>query len=113
MSLPFSPEDARWMRRALHLAARGYTTPNPMVGCIIVRDGTKLSEGFHRAAGAPHAEAEALSRAKTSVAGATVYVTLEPCAHFGKTPPCTRALIDSGIKRVVAAAQDPDNRVSG
>ena len=106
-------DDARWMRRALRLAERGFATPNPLVGCVIVRDGRLVGEGYHVAAGRPHAEAEALAAAGADARGATAYVTLEPCAHFGRTPPCSQALIRAGVARVVAAVQDPDPRVSG
>lgn len=101
------------MRRALALARRGFTTPNPMVGCVLVRDGQIVGEGFHRLAGEPHAEANALRMAGEAARGATAYVTLEPCSHFGRTPPCSRALIDAGVARVVAAVKDSDSRVSG
>jgi len=103
------------MRRALTLARRGWgrTSPNPMVGCVIVRRGVTVGEGWHRAAGLPHAEVEALSAAGARARGATVYVTLEPCAHHGRTPPCTAALIAAGVKRVVAAVGDPNPEVSG
>jgi diaminohydroxyphosphoribosylaminopyrimidine deaminase/5-amino-6-(5-phosphoribosylamino)uracil reductase len=104
-----------WMRRALELAAlgRGTTSPNPMVGAVLVRDGEVVGEGFHRAPGQPHAEALALERAAGRAAGATCYVTLEPCAHHGRTPPCAAALIAAGVTRVVAAIEDPDPNVRG
>src|SRR5690606_10988967 len=109
--------DRMWMRRALELAAggRGYVAPNPMVGCMIVRDGAIVGEGFHGRFGGPHAEVEALrSLADPALArGATAYVTLEPCCHIGKTPPCSDALITAGVARVVVALQDPFPRVSG
>jgi len=101
------------MRRALELARRAtFTSPNPKVGCVLVRDGYTLGEGHHAGAGSPHAEMVALSSA-SETRGATVYVTLEPCTHHGRTPPCTPALIDAGIARVVAATRDPDARVGG
>ncbi len=110
----------RWMRVALGLAARGIgaTGTNPSVGCVIVRDDVVLGRGFTGADGRPHAERQALADAvaragKTAVAGATAYVTLEPCAHTGKTPPCADALVSHGIARVVAPFADPDTRVSG
>lgn len=111
----FSVEDRHWMGKALVLAERGkYTThPNPRVGCIIVRDGRKVGEGAHLVAGGPHAEIIALREAGEYAQGATAYVTLEPCAHTGRTPPCTQALIASGVMRVVAAMRDPFGKVDG
>ncbi len=106
-------EDRRWMRRALRLAARGFTPPNPMVGCVLVKDGVVVGEGFHPAAGQPHAEVFALRDAGPAARGATAYVTLEPCCHWGRTPPCTLALIEAGVARVVAATQDANPRVGG
>lgn len=107
--------DAAWMAQALRLARRGlYTTdPNPRVGCVIVRDRRIVGEGFHARVGEPHAEVAALGMAGEAAAGATVYVTLEPCCHHGRTPPCTDALIDAGVARVVYALRDPNPRVSG
>lgn len=109
------PHDPEWMRRALALAPRGWgrTAPNPMVGCVIVRDGELVGEGWHTEHGRPHAEVEALARAGERARGATAYVTLEPCSHFGKTPPCTQALRDAGIVRVVFAAADPNPKAAG
>jgi diaminohydroxyphosphoribosylaminopyrimidine deaminase/5-amino-6-(5-phosphoribosylamino)uracil reductase len=109
----FSKDDVRWMKFALRLAERGYTPPNPRVGCVIVKDGALVGEGFHPYAGAPHAEVFALQAAGERARGATAYVTLEPCAHHGRTPPCVLALIDSGVSRVVAAVQDPNPKVAG
>jgi len=109
----FSAEDVRWMKRAMRLAERGYTPPNPRVGCVIVNDGVLVGEGFHPYAGASHAEVFALRAAGERSRGATAYVTLEPCAHHGRTPPCALALISSGVKRVVAAVQDPNPKVAG
>jgi len=107
--------DTRFMRRALELAARGlYTTdPNPRVGCVLVRDGRVLGEGWHQRAGEAHAEVHALAAAGESARGATAYVTLEPCAHTGRTPPCVQALIGAGIGRVVYAIGDPNPLVNG
>ena len=107
--------DAWHMARALELAARGEGSvePNPMVGCVIVRDGETVAEGYHRQFGGPHAEVEALRSAGARARGATAYVTLEPCCHHGKTPPCTQALIQAGIARVVVAQRDPFAKVAG
>ena len=108
-------DDARWMARALDLAARGcgLTSPNPMVGAVIVADGQVVGEGFHAGAGGPHAEIVALGAAGARARGATLYVTLEPCNHQGRTPPCVPGVIAAGIARVVAAARDPNPRVQG
>jgi diaminohydroxyphosphoribosylaminopyrimidine deaminase/5-amino-6-(5-phosphoribosylamino)uracil reductase len=107
--------DEAWMARAVALAegGRGRTSPNPMVGAVLVRDGRVVGEGFHQAAGRAHAEAAALAAAGADAAGATCYVTLEPCAHHGRTPPCADALVTAGVARVVAAMPDPDPRVDG
>lgn len=111
----FTPDDHRHMARALELAALGLctTTPNPRVGCVIVRDGAVVGEGWHEKAGGPHAETGALQAAGTKAAGATVYVTLEPCAHHGRTPPCVEALLAAKPARLVAAMQDPNPQTSG
>jgi diaminohydroxyphosphoribosylaminopyrimidine deaminase/5-amino-6-(5-phosphoribosylamino)uracil reductase len=103
------------MAEALALAMHGLGTvePNPMVGCVIVRGGDIVGQGFHERFGGPHAEVNALADAGNRAAGATAYVTLEPCCHHGKTPPCTRALVQAGVKRVVIAAQDPFAEVAG
>ena len=111
--------DAGWMQGALALARRGLgrVAPNPAVGCILVRDGRVLGRGWTQPGGRPHAETEAIRRARAAdpdgARGATCYVTLEPCAHHGKTPPCVDALIEAGVARVVAALEDPDPRVAG
>ena len=103
------------MKRALALARKGLgrTSPNPVVGCVIVKDGTVVGEGWHRKAGTPHAEIHALNMAGDAAQGADVYVTLEPCCHSGKTPPCSDALIRAGVRRVVAGMRDPNPQVSG
>ena len=108
-------DDQRYMQRALDLAARarGLTSPNPMVGALVVRDGAIIGEGFHRAAGEPHAESEALAAAGTRARGSVLYVTLEPCAHQGRTPPCAPAVIAAGVRRVVVATEDPNPLVGG
>ncbi len=115
MSDGFSEADHRYMARALRLAERGrYTTdPNPRVGCVLVNDDVIVGEGWHRRAGEPHAERIALGAAGDRAAGATAYVTLEPCAHHGRTPPCADALIAAGVARVVAAIDDPNPLVAG
>jgi len=110
-----SDEDLRHLRRALALAqrGRGTTHPNPLVGCVIARGGDVIAEGWHERAGGPHAEAVALAGAGERAHGATAYVTLEPCAHHGRTPPCADALVAAGVARVVFASPDPDPRVAG
>jgi len=107
--------DERWMRRALALAENGRysTSPNPMVGAVLVRGGRRIAEGWHRRAGGRHAEIEALARAGTRARGATLYVTLEPCSHRGRTGPCADAIAAAGVARVVAARRDPNPRVAG
>jgi diaminohydroxyphosphoribosylaminopyrimidine deaminase/5-amino-6-(5-phosphoribosylamino)uracil reductase len=111
----FSPADQQHMAEALRLAEKGlYTaTPNPRVGCVIVRDGQAVGAGWHEKTGAPHAEVLALRAAGARARGATAYVSLEPCSHYGRTPPCVDALIEAGIARVVAAMQDPNSKVAG
>ncbi len=108
-------QDSHWMACALRLAERGLysTSPNPRVGCVLVRDGKVVGEGWHQRAGEAHAEIHALSAAGEMARGATAYITLEPCSHHGRTPPCTDALHTAGVKRVVAAVQDPNPQVAG
>jgi diaminohydroxyphosphoribosylaminopyrimidine deaminase / 5-amino-6-(5-phosphoribosylamino)uracil reductase len=107
--------DSKFMKEAIRMAEKGLgrTTPNPAVGAVIVRDGKVVSRGYHRKAGAPHAEVEALDRIGGSAEGATLYVTLEPCNHTGRTPPCTKAILDGGIHRVVVGMEDPNPEVKG
>src|SRR6266850_913370 len=109
------PEDLQYMRRALRLAARatGRTSPNPLVGAVVVKGDQIVGEGFHKAAGEPHAEVVALRAARDRARGATLYTTLEPCAHTGRTPPCVDAIREAGITRVVSAMRDPDPRTDG
>ncbi|MGI5871434.1 MAG: bifunctional diaminohydroxyphosphoribosylaminopyrimidine deaminase/5-amino-6-(5-phosphoribosylamino)uracil reductase RibD [Bacillota bacterium] len=113
--LRFSKEDQTFMQRALALAAkaRGWTAPNPMVGAVVVKNGRIIGEGYHHRAGEPHAEIHALNQAGENARGATLYVTLEPCCHQGKTPPCTRRIIQEGLARVVVAMEDPNPLVAG
>lgn len=110
-----NPADQRWMRLALSLGRRGMgqTWPNPAVGCVIIKDGRVVGRGWTKPGGRPHAETEALLQAGADANGATAYVTLEPCAHVGKSQPCVDALIKSGVARVVSALEDPDPRVAG
>ena len=110
-----SPDDLFWMRRAIELARLGQysTKPNPNVGCVIVKDAQLLGEGYHPRAGQPHAEVFALRQAGEQARGATAYVTLEPCAHYGRTPPCAKALVDAGVAKVVVACPDPNPLVAG
>ena len=114
----FAAADRGFMARALELAHQGLytTTPNPRVGCVLVKDGRTVGEGYTQPAGMNHAEVQALAAARASgndVRGATAYVSLEPCSHHGRTPPCVAALIDAGVARVVAAMQDPNPQVAG
>ncbi len=108
-------KDIQYMQRAIEMAsrARGRTSPNPMVGAVIVKDGQIIGEGYHQKAGTPHAEIHALQSAGPEASGATLYVSLEPCCHHGRTPPCTEAVIKAGIKRVVIAVLDPNPKVAG
>ncbi len=112
---PFTPGDAAFMRLALTLAerGRGRVSPNPLVGCVVVKDGEVIGEGWHASAGGPHAEVAALAAAGEGARGASVYVTLEPCDHHGRTPPCTEALLAAGVDRVVIATLDPNPLVDG
>jgi diaminohydroxyphosphoribosylaminopyrimidine deaminase / 5-amino-6-(5-phosphoribosylamino)uracil reductase len=107
--------DREWLERALELAerGRGTTAPNPVVGAVLVRDGEIVGEGWHERAGGPHAEIVALEAAGEKARGATLYVTLEPCAHHGRTPPCADALVTAGVARVVAAVGDPNPETDG
>ena len=113
--MPFGAEDFEFMARALRLAERGLytTTPNPRVGCVLVKDGRVVAEGWHERAGEAHAEVVALEAAAASAEGSTAYVSLEPCSHHGRTPPCSDALIAAKVARVVAAMQDPNPQVAG
>lgn len=110
-----SPSNEKYMKRALSLARKGIgkTSPNPAVGCVIVKNGTIVGEGWHQKAGGPHAEIHALRMAGDAARGADVYVTLEPCCHSGKTPPCSDALITAGVAKVYAAMADPNPKVNG
>lgn len=111
----FTPDDSRFMAMALRLAEKGlYTTqPNPRVGCVLVKDGEIVGSGWHKKAGTGHAEVNALADAGDKALGSVAYVTLEPCSHYGRTPPCSQALINAGVTEVVAAMQDPNPEVSG
>lgn len=108
-------DELEYMRLAIELARKGcgWVNPNPMVGAVIVKDGRIIGQGYHRKCGELHAERNALADCRTSAAGATLYVTLEPCCHYGRTPPCTEAIIESGINRVVIGSSDPNPLVSG
>ncbi len=110
-----SHDDYRYMARALTLARRGlyHTDPNPRVGCVLAKDGIVVGEGWHQRAGEAHAEVIALNAAGEQARGATAYVTLEPCCHYGRTPPCTAALLEAGIVRLIAAMSDPNPQVAG
>jgi diaminohydroxyphosphoribosylaminopyrimidine deaminase / 5-amino-6-(5-phosphoribosylamino)uracil reductase len=106
-------DDARWMQRALELGRLGDPSPNPHVGAVLVKDGTMVAEGFHAEAGAHHAEAAALNEAGEAAKGATLYVSLEPCNHHGRTPPCVDAILSAGVRRVVIGTRDPNPKVPG
>lgn len=110
-----SADDRRFMRRAFELAqlGRGRVEPNPMVGAVIVKDGEIIGEGHHEYYGGPHAEVSAIAAAGEAAKGATIYVTLEPCNHYGKTPPCTEALLRAGIAEVVIAEKDLNPKAAG
>jgi diaminohydroxyphosphoribosylaminopyrimidine deaminase/5-amino-6-(5-phosphoribosylamino)uracil reductase len=107
--------DETYMKRALELAekGRGKVEPNPMVGAVIVKDGKIIGEGYHEFFGGPHAEVNAIANASEDVEGSTIYVTLEPCCHYGKTPPCANTIINNKISRVVVGAGDPNPLVAG
>ncbi len=107
--------DELFMREAIKLARKGmgYTSPNPVVGAVIVKNGKVVGKGYHRAAGKPHAEVNAIKNAGPDTNGATLYVTLEPCNHYGRTPPCTKAILEAGIRRVVVGMKDPNPHVTG
>src|SRR3954468_7816479 len=107
--------DLHWMKRALELAerGRGFVEPNPLIGAVVLHAGRVVGEGWHQRYGGPHAEVHALAAAGPAARGATLYVTLEPCCHHGKTPPCTDAVLRAGVARVVAALADPFPRVAG
>ena len=107
--------DVKYMRRALELSKKGigHASPNPLVGAVIVKDERIIGEGYHEVYGGNHAEINAFRNATEDVKDATMYVSLEPCSHFGKTPPCANAIVEKGIKRVAIALQDPNPEVSG
>nr|WP_235938844.1 bifunctional diaminohydroxyphosphoribosylaminopyrimidine deaminase/5-amino-6-(5-phosphoribosylamino)uracil reductase RibD [Thalassotalea algicola] len=113
--MSFTIDDHRFMARAISLAKKGHytTSPNPRVGCVIVNNGKIVGEGFHQKAGEPHAEVYALRAAAKQAEGATAYVTLEPCSHFGRTPPCAKGLIEAKVSKVIAAMVDPNPKVAG
>ena len=115
MQTQFSQQDAAFMQLALDLAKQGEftTTPNPSVGCVLVKDGEVVGKGFHAKAGEPHAEVMALREAGENARGATAYVTLEPCSHFGRTPPCAKGLVEASVSKVIAAMCDPNPQVAG
>ena len=108
-------DDVVYMKRAIELAklATGHTSPNPLVGAVVVKDNTIIGEGYHHKAGTAHAEVHALNQAGDNAKGATLYVTLEPCSHYGKTPPCALRIIEAGIAKVIVGSTDPNPLVSG
>ncbi|EKD43851.1 MAG: Riboflavin biosynthesis protein RibD [uncultured bacterium] len=108
-------EDIKFIKQTLKLAKKGssFTAPNPMVGAVIVKNGKIIGQGYHKKYGGDHAEIEALKSAKTNVVGATMYISLEPCSHFGKTPPCANAVIKAGIKKIICCTMDPNPKVAG
>lgn len=108
-------DDGAYMRRALKLAEKGmgWTSPNPMVGAVIVKNGRIIGEGYHLRYGEKHAERNALDSCRESPTGAVMYVTLEPCCHYGKQPPCVEAILEAGIRRIVIGSSDPNPKVSG
>jgi len=108
-------DDLRFMQMALDLAARGrgFTSPNPLVAAVVVKDGAVVGQGYHQFAGGPHAEVYAIDAAGGQARGATLYVNLEPCNHTGRTPPCTLKIVEAGIRRVVVGMQDPNPAVTG
>ncbi|QAA34791.1 bifunctional diaminohydroxyphosphoribosylaminopyrimidine deaminase/5-amino-6-(5-phosphoribosylamino)uracil reductase RibD [Clostridium manihotivorum] len=107
--------DVKFMKRALELAEKGsgHVSPNPLVGAVIVKDGKVIGEGYHMVYGGNHAEVNAFENASEDVSGATMYVNLEPCSHYGKTPPCAKAIVEKNIKKVVIGMEDPNPLVSG
>ncbi len=113
--MEFRDKDYKYMKRAFELAKKGegFVSPNPLVGAVIVKDGKIIGEGYHSAFGEDHAEVMAIDSSDTSVKGADLYVNLEPCSHYGKTPPCSLKVIKSGIKRVFIANKDPNPKVAG
>ena len=108
-------QDKEYMRRAIELAKKGtgWVNPNPKVGAVIVKDGQIIGEGYHVKCGQMHAERNAIASLRDSAEGATMYVTMEPCCHYGKTPPCTEAIIENGLARVVIGSKDPNPKVAG
>src|SRR5512134_3952710 len=112
---PDTTVDVQYMQQALELARRGlgFVSPNPLVGCVLVKDGAVVGRGYHQRFGGPHAEVYALQEAGRQTRGAVLYVNLEPCSHTGKTPPCADAIVQAGVSRVVVALRDPNPLVAG